>query len=170
MVDIQKLLKIIRPKVSGRSQASRARFQTSDVTQECALQLIKEFRKKEAAGQEPQITKSWLSKIGAGTSAKLRRTNNAACRSVERETRVDVQLNAISSSSPDEIAAFREIQSFLVLALTRLSPEENEIIDLRYNKNQTISAIGRTMGLPRHQVQSMHNKALDKIRQDITND
>lgn len=167
MVDIQKLLNIIRPKVSGRSQASKARFQTSDVTQECALQLIKEFRKKEAEGVEPEITKSWLAKIGSGTASKLRRTNNAACRSVERETREDVQLNSVSHSTPDELAAFREMQSFLVLALTRLTPEENEIIDLRYNNSQTISAIARTLDLPRHQVQSMHDKALDKIREDL---
>ena len=52
-------------------------------------------------------------------------------------------------------------------AVTRLTSEENEVIDLRFNHNQTISAIARHMDLPRHQIQKIHDEALDKIRQDL---
>ena len=166
-MNIQDLLNIIRPNVSGRSQASRSRFQTSDVTQECAVQLIKEFRKREAEGVEPQVTKTWLTKIGRGTAAKLRRHTNARCRDVTRESKQDVQLHSSTDVNPDELAVSNEMQSMLVLALTRLSVEENEVIDLRFNHNQTISAIARHMDLPRHQIQKIHDTALDKIRQDL---
>ena len=166
-MNIQDLLNIIRPKVSGRSQASRSRFQTSDVTQECAVQLIKEFRKREAEGVEPQVTKTWLTKIGRGTASKLRRQTNAQCRSVARESYQAVHRHTTTDNKPDDLAISKEIQSMLVFALTRLSSEENEVIDLRFNHNQTISAIARHMDLPRHQIQKIHDEALDKIRQDL---
>lgn len=165
MIDIQKLIDVIRPGVSGRNKANRARFHTSDVTQECAVQLIKEFEKEDR--KDPRITKSWLKKIGYGTSAKMHRKNAAECRSAKRESGDDVAFYSEPQATPAELAEYREIQANLVIALTKLDREEHELIDAVYNNNQSLNQFAKSNGLTYHCARKVHAGALQKIKDEM---
>lgn len=169
MNDFQEMLETIRTSVHGQSHRKfQSRFGTSDVTQECAIQLINEFRSRAEKKEEPTITRKWLKLIGRGTAWKLRRKNDALRRSVSAETLKDLdRVPNAASQSPDAVAILNEHSASLIYAIGQLSPLERTVIDGHYTKQMSLNEIARSLGINRKKIQRVHSAALAKLKTEL---
>ena len=165
-VDFQQLLEKIRPAIKGRVYgACRSRFQTSDISPECAVQLIREVKKNKRIQDDgdPQISVAWLQTIGRGMLAKLLRFNEAQCR--RASSQVELQSHSVTQEShPDDSAELSEASSALVLAASKLKPLQRQIIDLHYRQGWTLKKIGLKTGFHEKHIQRQHKLALERLR------
>lgn len=165
MPDFIKLLDVIRQNVRGKiSPRHRARFGTSDVSQECAIQLIKEFQNRSDDQPPPQITNAWLAKIAFGHAARLRKREVADKRAVNRETAQANGTLVSKSDTPANLAENKEITSLLLHELSELPPVESEIIRRHYQERESLSSIASSVGLERKKVQRLHRQIIVRLR------
>ena len=168
MGDYGKMTELLRSTIHGRiGRQHQARFGTSDVVQECAVQLIHEFEKLAPEDAAPPIKKSWLSKIGFGNTARLKKRDRAQCRSVERESSGACDFPS-HQATPDEIAASEEIANRLVVALSTLNSLESEIINRHYRLQQSLNSIATDLGLSSKKIQRSHRAIIQKLKKELT--
>lgn len=170
MIGLQELLDRMKPAIRGRSTGGyRARFSTSDVTQECAIQLISEFSSADAdaSPRDRQITLAWLKTIARGTAAKMRRKNSAACRSIEREENVNLGFKSKEALRPDEEIEIREMTSKLVSVLATIGTFQRRVIDGHYRNGKSLRAIALEMDICPKKIQRVHNAALAEIKRKL---
>lgn len=158
----EKLLGRIRPAVRGQNRRYSARFQTSDVLQESAVQIIGEVEKSDSEDFDPP--QAWLNKVGRGHAAKLRDHHGAQKRSTRRESPVDANPGIAGGAAPDEIVERRELASRVVLCLAQLDADQRTIIDLHFTKQHSFAEIARQMERPPDWVRRQYKKAIASLR------
>ena len=158
---IQELLDRIRPFLHGRNTKFSARFGTSDILQESAIQLLSEAEKRQADQPIPQ---TWLTKIGRGTASKLRQKHSAARRSVAVEHGPPTESSASSLPSPDAFVSGQELSSKLVRCLARLKHDQREIIHRYVSRQESFNSIAKQLDLPPHQIRRIYKKSLLELK------
>ncbi len=167
--EIVELVEAVRPKLRRQNVGFQSRFGTSDISQELAVQLIEYNRvdKHNRTSDEPATSSlAWLSKVGKNVASKLRRYNSAAKRSVDVESEFDNQLHS-SGQTPIDIAAFRELSTELIIAISSLDSVSRLIIDGHYNKGMSLNAIAEDLELSPRSVQRKHLQAIAELRRSI---
>ena len=152
-------------------RVARHVFGTSDVTQECAVQLLNELKKHQApdvsndqSASELRTNGAWLAKIAFGNAARLQKRERAKKRSVlKEETLIENDLSA-DNPSPVRIAEARELTVQLLKALEDLEGIEREIIRRHYQEQQSLNLIASELGLCRKRVQRTHGKIISYLR------
>ena len=166
MADLQNFLDLIRKEISGSSATRyQSRFQTSDIVQESAVQLISEFANcdSESPGQ---ITNAWLKVVGRGNAAKLRRKNDAECRAVSKEVTLESDPKT-SFASPEDSAEFAEVSASLVIAVARLDFLERKVIQAVYGENRSLASVAEELGCCKKKIQRVHTAVLDKLARSL---
>ncbi|MEM7315257.1 MAG: sigma-70 family RNA polymerase sigma factor [Planctomycetota bacterium] len=151
----EKMRRIIR----GRYRRLSSRFRTSDVLQEGAIQMIKsgDMEKK------PHENMSWLRKIALGHGRNLFRFHTADKRTVNKEDDHEVE-RLLEHGSPDELVAQQELASRLMLCLTKLTPEQRQVIDLKVYSGVSFAEIAREMERSDSWVRRRYAEAIARLR------
>ena len=161
---IQSLLDRMRPKVQGKNNKFSARFRTSDVLQEAAIQLIGKGKKQEDEKEPPQV---WLDMVGQGTAASMRRQHSAAKRSCVRDREVNDNTLYANQPCTSEVASSKELFEELVRCLTRLNAEDQEIVDRYFARQESFNSIAAHMEIPPHQVRRRYKKIMAQLKSFI---
>lgn len=82
------------------------------------------------------------------------------------EERAEVAVPS-SGPGPSADAANREALSQLAIAYSQLSPEDHEVLILRYAHAMSFASIGQRLGRTERQMRSTHNAILDKLRRGM---
>ena len=167
MNEIQNNLSFIRSRVQRKNRKYQTRFGTSDVVQECAVQLLTEFRSRQNKHEEPQpIRKSWLAAVATRVAANLRRACDAQCRSIEVEESA-TDFVSHQRDVTDQVLA-NEMSARLLHALGELSAIERQVLSLKYQRQFTFEAISKELDISSKRVQRIRNAAIAKLQKSLT--
>ena len=166
-IRLEEMLSDVRKYVRGRSRPYRARFGTSDVVQECAVQLIQERQPMETQqSTDSQVPKSWLFKIGRGVASKMRRFNDAKCRAINSEAIMDVEQ--IGSDESGSTLKANATVAALVLATSGLDSHLRKIIDMHYRQRLSLREIACRLKLHPKAIQRQHKLALNQLKKAVS--
>ena len=167
--DINDLLNTIRPIIRSQNRGFEFRFRTSDIMQECAVQLIKEKSKRQNTSNDLPSNRGWLKTIAVSVVCKMRRFHLAKKRDVRRESQPSE--NCIEEShTPSEIAVFREMSAQLFLAIANLEKSQRRIVHDHYHRGLSLAKIAEQLELDPQYVRRQHKSALEKLRMSVAGD
>ena len=152
----------MRPAVQGRQRGLMQRyFQTSDILQEAAVQILGEIDKRGEEGLE--VNQSWLNKVGRGHANRLIKFHSAQKRSAILD-RHEVDEVATQGPKPDDIAESKEMCMRLVLCLGSLTEVQRSIVDQYQVQGKSFREIGVFFSKPEHWARRQFHASLKKLK------
>jgi RNA polymerase sigma-70 factor (ECF subfamily) len=163
---------LARLQLSPRLQA---KLDASDVVQQTLLQAH-DNRRQFRGGTEAEWL-AWLRSILANALAGAARRFGTEARDLGREQPLAAALEESSSrleamlaadqSSPSEQAVRGEEMVNLARAMATLSPDEQQVVELRHLKGLAVGEIAQRIGRSRTAVAGLLFRALKKLRQRL---
>ena len=135
-------------------------FQTSDVLQEAAIQLLGETRNKSG---NMRVTQEWLNQIGRGHASRLRTRHSAIKRSAYN-TEGYVENHAVSDETPDRLAERRDLIGQLILCLGTLEKEERSVIHDHDFEGKSFREIAEDTGREEHSIRRQYHVSLKRLK------
>ncbi len=174
---------------TGLGPRLRERVELSDVVQETLIEVVRQF--PAFTGQDEVALVGWLRRLIAQKLADLGRFHSRVKRGGgEVQLPLDVPLNpgeppaqggadafgrssrlaellTISQTSPSEAASQREATVLLADALTKLPPEQAEILWLYHVDGLSFETIGQRLGISRKVARGLWAKGLASLRRSL---
>lgn len=111
----------------------------------------------------------WLKTIAINSSIDyIRHTKNENMNYWIDDEESTIQLSDSADYSPEDEFIFKETDSRIKIALSRLRFKYRNILDLRIEKNLSYKEISEILGLSESQVKSTLNKAREKLKELLT--
>lgn len=143
----------------------RSRFRTSDVVQECGIQIWKKIQSQGKPANE--INSSYIRKVAIGHLCELHRFNLAAKRSVKREVANTAVDQVGTCYTPDNSNSKHE-QAFAMLdSLRVLPPNQKDIVIRRFFEEQSFEAIAASLDLTIYRVRKLYESSLVTLRESV---
>jgi RNA polymerase sigma-70 factor (ECF subfamily) len=150
----------------------RAKLDASDVVQQTLLQAHNS--REQFRGQTEAEWLAWLRAILANTLTTAARRFGAEARDLDRERRLEAELEQSSSrleamlaadqTSPSEQAVRGEEVLNLTRAIAELPSDERTVVELRHLKGLGVSDVARALGKSRPAVVGLLFRALKRLR------
>lgn len=162
---LAKLTEQIKAHAHGKNaRRFKARFDTSDVSQEAAIQLLRIAKGDQEALEN--VNSSWLKRVAMGHFRKLRDHHSAQKRSVAIEQPA-ADPQSVEQITPEGQAINNEMKLRVAFALRNLDPRERLILDRYHAKNKTFVAIADEIGCSPYQVRKSYRIALKKLETKV---
>ncbi|MCE9593433.1 MAG: RNA polymerase sigma factor [Planctomycetes bacterium] len=168
----QELLKRFGPTlqvaVHGRiPTALRGRFSTADVLQSAFVDVLGGLG--EFKYEDDEKFGAWLKLIATRKLVDRIRSHTRLARAPEAETHPDGVDGALvgNSRTPSEIVGDAERQAALLDALTRLAPEERDLVWLRLFEERTWPEIAKALELSISVAQRRYAHALSRLLREL---
>lgn len=174
---------------TGLGPKLRERVELSDVVQETMIEIIRQF--PAFTGQDEVALVGWLRRLIAQKLADLGRYHNRAKRGGgEALWPLDAPMTAggkgggfalemggrsanlaeiltLSQTSPSEAASRREATVLLADSLTKLPPDQAEVLWLYHVEGLSFDQIGQRFGVSRKVIRGMWAKGLASLRKSM---
>ena len=147
---------------NGTSNFSR-RFDTSDVKQECLIQVWQHIEKH--GSENVELSNAWLKSISSGHSANQRKAHLAQKRSIYSEAGSTSRLSM--DSDPADAASQGEEVRRLLVYLKLLNSEQRNILKLVFVDGLSFNEIARRLNCESHQVRRQYHGAIKELRHQL---
>ena len=77
-------------------------------------------------------------------------------------------LSLLLPETPQDRVESQELRQIVSRALQRLTPEELRVVELRFQRKNSVGQIASRLGLPRQKVTDLECTALEKLRGPLT--
>jgi RNA polymerase sigma-70 factor (ECF subfamily) len=151
----------------------QAKLDASDVAQQAILQAHQAQNQFRGTTEAEKL--AWLRAILANVLAAATRRFEAKGRAIDRERSLEGDLELSSSrleclfaddqTSPSQRAVRGEELLRLAAALTRLSQEQRQVVELHHLKGLTVAEVAEQMGRSRAAIVGLLFRGLKKLRQ-----
>ena len=139
----------------------RSRFGTSDVIQECGIQI---WKKISQSGQSlNEINSSFIRQVAMGHLCRLHRHNLASKRSIKHEASQTEQYGVPCADSKYK----HEHAMAMVEGLQSLTATQQEIITRRFFEEETFETISHELKLTVHQVRKQCAVSLQALQRYV---
>jgi RNA polymerase sigma-70 factor (ECF subfamily) len=148
----------------------RAKVNPSDVVQDTFLEAHRDFERFH--GERLDELLAWLTHLLANNMANLTRHYlHARKRDVHREVQlsegeVKARLEAVLDT-PSAVAIAGEEEKALAAAKARLPESYRQVLDLRYNKQQTFAQIGLTLTCSAEAARKLWARAVHRLQREL---
>lgn len=147
--------------IDGRiSHAYQGKIEAEDIYQEMLIAALDYFPRSDLKGRDPF---RWLCDIAEQRLIDAVRKFSARKRSTALEGALDYDPSG-SQTSPSMAAMRNEEESRLLEALSKLTPEERELIRLRYSEGMSAKEMGQKLGKSSGAVRLALFRALAELR------
>lgn len=174
---------------TGLGPRLRERVELSDVVQETLIEVVRQF--PAFTGQDEVALVGWLRRLIAQKLADLGRFHSRvkrgggdaqlpldfapnpgdfkadAAQAGQGRTARLAELLTISQTSPSEAASQREATVLLADALTKLPPDQAEVLWLYHVEGLSFESIGQRQGVSRKVVRGLWAKGLATLRRSM---
>lgn len=130
-----------------------------DVVQETLLNIFRGLHTFQSMPHDPE-GKGWVSTITRHTAYRLCRKANDSPQPIG-ET-IEDTVTAAPEQGLDEMEACEEVAELLKL----LTPQQRQVIYLRYWKQLTFAEIGKQLDITEENARKIHQRALDQLRNE----
>ena len=159
----ESLLKLAEQQISNRL---RRRMSYSDVVQETMLSARLQFAS--FRGQTAEEFHGWLLEIFHSRVVDgIRRHQFAEIRRIDREETPSMSHVCSPAHSPIDCVSQKEDASRLLMAIQRLTPEQQNVIQRRYLDNESFETIACESGMSLTTVWRRFQTATEQIHKDL---
>lgn len=154
--------------VHGRiPTALRGRFSTDDVLQSAFVDVLGGLG--DFQYEDDEKFRAWLKRIATRKLVDRIRTHTRLARAPEAENRPEGQDGALTGNSrtPSEIVGEAEHQAAMLAALTRMEPEDRDLIWLRLFQERTWPDVAKELGLTVSVAQRRYTRALERLTREL---
>lgn len=139
--------------------------EAADVAQETFLRAFRALHRYDAA----RPLRPWLLSIAANLARNRRRALGRYAAALQRYVRLDPEAGGRPSGEPQGVEVAQRDQG-LWQAVRRLSPDDRQIILLRFYLQLPVAETGQVLGVAEGTVKSRLSRALGRLQQVIDRD
>ena len=158
------LSNVLGSKVNGKLQAKIGK---SDIIQRSLIDV--QGASVDLCSFSPALAKAWLRRLAIRNMIDVhRRFAETECRDMNREE--SIESNAIfdrSASTASSIVSRKELDHELLRAISRLTPDQQKLLQLRHQDNMSFERIGIELGISMEGARKRWNKILDILRNEL---
>ena len=143
----------------------QSRFGTSDVIQECGIQIWKKICEQSDSPRDFNFT--FIRKIAIGHLCRLHRHNLAAKRSIKQEASQEEQSQIHAEIFVDASSCKHQQAMAMLDGLQHLTATQKEIIIRRFFEEETFESITSAMNLTMHFVRKQYFISLQTLQRFV---